>query len=101
MCDESVECFLVEATNPGDAVEAVDGYLRGFRGRSRLLLPTLSLLNIRRQVISLLQVFGNFIEERLENFTYGSCALSVVVLPLPLQHASWSIPLNHHLEYVP
>ena len=32
VCDESVECFLVEATNPGDAVEAVDGYLRGVSG---------------------------------------------------------------------
>jgi len=32
VCDESVECFLVEVTNPGDAVEAVDGYLRGVSG---------------------------------------------------------------------
>ena len=32
VCDESVECFLIEATNPGDAVEAIEDYLRGVSG---------------------------------------------------------------------
>jgi hypothetical protein len=32
VCDESMTCFLVEATNPGDAVEAIEDYLRGVSG---------------------------------------------------------------------
>ena len=32
VCDVSVECFLIEATNPGDAVEAIEDYLRGVSG---------------------------------------------------------------------
>jgi len=32
VCDESVECFLIEAGSQGDAVEAVEDYLRGVSG---------------------------------------------------------------------
>jgi len=32
VCDESMTCLLVEATNPGDAVKAVEDYLRGVSG---------------------------------------------------------------------
>ena len=32
VCDESMTCFLVEAGSQGDAVEAIEDYLRGVSG---------------------------------------------------------------------